>query len=226
MSVGAGGAAIASNMGDVFYRLVRELGRPAFWSSSAPVVAGREHIPRRGPCIVAANHSSPFDIPLLMRHVPRTVDFVSIVEVFENPMVAWFYGSMNAFPLDRSRADAPTVRTILDRLGRGRLVAMFPEGGFRRGEASVVRSRRVQRGIGRIASLAGAPVVPAVIVNSIVYARFASWLPFRATRYGVMFGPAIPPGLDPDEIETRLVEALVELHAALAPRLPDDCRRV
>src|SRR5438045_3002539 len=112
-------------MGDAFYRFVVLTGRMPFWISSRPVVLHAERARRAGPFILAANHTSPYDVPLLMRHTPRRLDFVSIIEVFRNPLVAWFYSHMNAFPVDRSRRDPATVRIILDRLARGRVVAMF-----------------------------------------------------------------------------------------------------
>ncbi|MFA6043857.1 MAG: lysophospholipid acyltransferase family protein, partial [Phycisphaerales bacterium] len=147
-------------MSDLFYKAVRLIGTPAFWVSATPVVIGTSHMPSHGRCLLAATHQSPYDVPLLIRHTTRLLDFVSITEVFRNPLVAWFYGSLNAFPLDRSRPDSGAVRTILDRLERGRAVAMFPEGGFRRGTDSVVHSRRIRPGIGRIAHMTGAPVIP------------------------------------------------------------------
>jgi 1-acyl-sn-glycerol-3-phosphate acyltransferase len=213
-------------MGDLFYKAVRAVGSHAFWVSSSPVVLGRENIPREGRCILACNHTSPYDIAILIRHVPRLVDFVSVTEVFRNPVMGWFYGALNAFPLDRSRPDARTVRTILKRLEHGRLVGMFPEAGLRRGEASVVHSGRIRAGIGKIAVLSGAAVVPAIIVNSGAYARPGAWLPHRRTRYGVMFGGAIPADLEPPEIEGRLVEAMVRMYGELAARLPEGCREV
>lgn len=213
-------------MGDLFYKFVRAVGRRAFWVSSSPVVLGLEHIPTDGRCILACNHTSPYDVPILIRHLERLVDFVSITEVFRKPLVGWFYGSLNAFPLDRSRPDAPTVRTILSRLERGRLVGMFPEGGFRRGEASVVHGRKIRAGVGRIAVLSGAPVVPVIIVNSGAYMRIGAWLPRRKVRYGVMFGPPIPAELEAAEIERRLVEAMVRMYGELAPKLPEGCRGV
>jgi len=202
-------------MSDTFYRTVRLLGRPAFWLSSRPVAIGQDHVPRAGACLVAATHASPYDIPLLMRHTRRLVDFVSIVEVFRNPLVGWFYGSLNAFPLDRSRADPATVRTIVDRLRRGRCVGIFPEGGFRKGRDSVVHSRRIRSGVGRIAQMTGAPVVPCVIVDSAAYSRPVSWLPARRTRYGIIYGGPIDPTLEPERIEAVLVDAYVALHARL-----------
>jgi 1-acyl-sn-glycerol-3-phosphate acyltransferase len=201
-------------MSDLFYDAVVLLGRPAFWVSSRPVILGAEHASLPGSLLVAANHTSPYDIPLLMRHVRRRVDFVSITEVFRNPVVAGLYGAMNAFPLERSRPDAPAVRAILERLGRGRCVALFPEGRFRRGSESMVHTGQIRSGLGRIAKLAGAPILPCAIVGSEGYSRFAAWLPLRRTRYGIAFGPALAPG-EPEETERQLVEAVARLHAEL-----------
>jgi 1-acyl-sn-glycerol-3-phosphate acyltransferase len=161
-----------------------------------------------------------------MRHTPRLLDFVSIVEVFKHPLLGWFYGNMNAFPLDRSKPDAPTVRTLLGRLERGRVVAMFPEGGFRRGEQSVVRNGKIRSGVGRLVRLAGVPLVPAVVINSIAYSKPAAWLPLRRVRYAVAFGPAISHELEAEEIEAKLVEAMAALYARACGELPGECRVV
>ncbi len=211
-------------MSDLFYDAVRLLGTHPFWLSSAPTVMGLEHTRRAGPFILAATHQSPFDVALLVRHSTRRLDFVSIVEAFRNPLVAWFYGSMNAFPLDRSRPDAPTVRILLDRLSRGRAVCIFPEGRLRRGAESVVHTRRISRGIGRIAKLAEAPIVPCVIINSAAYLSFKSWLPLGRTRYGIIVGPAIEPTEDAAAIEEKLVNDLVALHRALEAQMAVDAR--
>ena len=202
-------------MSDAFYRTLRLLGRPAFWVSSLPRVINATATDRPGAFILAANHTSEYDIPVLMRHCRRRIDFVSISEVFAGRFTAWLYGNMNAFPLDRSRPDSPAVRTILDRLRRGRVVGMFPEGGFRSGEASVVHSRRIRPGIGRIALLANVPIVPCVIVGSERYRRVAAWLPLRRTHYGVAFGEAIEAAGTAEDIEARLVQELATLHRSL-----------
>ena len=206
-------------MSDAFYRAVRSIGSTAFWVSASPVIIGIEHVTRVGPCLVAATHQSPYDVALLIRHTPRLLDFVSITEVFKNPLVAWFYGSLNAFPLDRSRPDSKTLRVILDRLRRARAVCIFPEGGLRKGPDSVVQSRRIRPGTGRIAHMTCAPVIPCVIINSHAYSRVSSWLPLRQTRYGVIYGPAIDPKLEPEMIEARLIDAFVSLHARLSTEL-------
>lgn len=202
-------------MSDLFYRVVRMAGSVAFAASARPVVLGAHNVPRRGPCILAPTHQSPFDVPLLIRHTPRLVDFVSITEIFQRPFIGWFYGHMNAFPLDRGRPDAPAVRTILTRLSAGRAVAVFPEGRICAGMDSVVHTRRIRKGLGRIAELSRAPVVPCVIINSMAYARVASWLPLRRTRYGVIYGPPLVSTGDPAALESEFLRQIVQLHAAL-----------
>ena len=213
-------------MSDRFYSVLRRLGAPAFLTSGRATVLGAEHTDRPGAYLLASNHESPYDVPLLMLHCRRAVDFVSITEVFERPFTRWLYGSMNAFPLDRSRPDAPTVRVLLDRLRRGRVVGLFPEGRMQRGGRSVLRTGRIRPGLGRLARLAGVPIVPAAVVGSPEYGRIRAWLPLGRTRYGVAFGPPIEPGDDPAETEARFVAALRDLHADLAARLPGDASGV
>jgi 1-acyl-sn-glycerol-3-phosphate acyltransferase len=206
-------------MSDLFYRMIRLLGTQCFFVSATDTVLGVEHVPRTGPFILAATHHSHFDVPLLIRHTPRLLDFVSITEVFQNPFVAWFYGSMNAFPLDRSRPDPKTVRIILNRLEQGRAVAMFPEGRIRAGEESVLHTKRIRRGLGRIAQLANVPVVPAVILNSDAYLRVSSWLPLRRVRYGVIYGEPMEPPSDPDAFEQHYIEKLLRLNEVIKKKL-------
>ncbi|HYE61261.1 MAG TPA: lysophospholipid acyltransferase family protein [Phycisphaerales bacterium] len=203
-------------MGDRFYRCVRFFGSFGLWVSSRPLIRGLEHVPRTGPFILAATHQSVYDVPLLIRHTPRLLDFVSITEVFAKPLVGWFYGSLNAFPLERSRADPATVRIILDRLERGRAVAMFPEGRIRSGPDSVVHTGTIRAGVGRLATMANVPVVPCVIHNSNVYERPASWAPLRRTSYGIAYGEPMLPTVDPAELERQLVRSLQQLWAAIA----------
>lgn len=204
-------------MSDLFYDTLVLIGRHPFWLSSRPVVHNAAVTDRPGAYILAATHTSPYDIPLLMRHTRRRIDFVSIVEVFRNPFMAWLYGSMNAFPLDRSRPDSPTVRIILNRLARGRVVGMFPEGRFRRGEDSVVYSRQIRPGIGRLAQMANVPIVPAVVIDSAAYGRWQAWLPLRRTRYAVAYGDPIEPTVgNAATIEQKLIDTLVSLHQALS----------
>jgi 1-acyl-sn-glycerol-3-phosphate acyltransferase len=158
-----------------------------------------------------------------MRSSPKRLDFVSIAEVFAKPFVGWFFGNMNAFALDRGRRDSATVRIILDRLARGRSVAMFPEGHIRKPEQSVVRGAPFRGGVARIARLAGAPILPVVAWGTPAYSRFTAWLPHRRTRYGINYGEPIFVRDEADEpaAQQALAAAYPRLFAELMEAAPD-----
>jgi 1-acyl-sn-glycerol-3-phosphate acyltransferase len=207
-------AAAASPKGYWFYWLVVTVCRFPFWVSSRPVVLHAERAARRGPYLLASNHLSPYDVPALMRFTPRALDFVSTVEVFRNPFAAWLYSRMGTFPLDRSRRDVQTVRIIIDRLERGRVVAMFPEGRVRAESESVIHGAPFKARAGKIATMAKVPIVPAVVLGSKAYSRSSNWLPLRRVRYGVAYGEAIE-ATDEAEAERQLAEAFKSLYAEL-----------
>ena len=214
-------------MSDLAYNIVWYACYPAIWVSSRPVVLHRERADVPGGYILAPNHLSHYDVPCLMAASRRNLDFVSIVEVFRNPLVALLFGAVNVFPLDRSRVDSPTVRTILDRLRRGRVVAMFPEGHVRTDErTSVIHGGPFKPGVARIAQLAGVPVVPVVILGTAGYSRAKSWAPVRGLRYGVNFGAPIRVRTDLDKAEAvrqflaEMRQAYLDLYAELKAAMP------
>lgn len=210
-------------MSDAFYFCLRSLGYPVVWVSSRPTVLHRDRVPPRGPVIIAANHLSPYDIPCLMYASPRPLDFVSVTEVFENKFTAWLYGSMNAFPLDRHRPDAPTVRTVVRRLERGRAIAMFPEGKIRTPETSLLSGGSFKPGVAGLARLCNAPVVPCVILGTRAFGPIKTFLPLRSVRWGAIFGKPMPPDPDAPEREARegLVSALRMTYDTLFAELKD-----
>ncbi len=180
-------------MSDTYYKTIRAVSRWAFVTSSRPTVLGRENVPCSGPVLLASNHVSWYDIPLLVEHCPRLVDFLAITELYQRPISRWFYDGMNGIRYDRFNPDSRAVREVLERLGRGRLVAIFPEGQLCKYEASVFTGHPLRPGLGRLAMAAQAPILPVVLLGTDVFRRVRSWMPLRLTRYGVMFGPPIPP---------------------------------
>ncbi|MBC5825336.1 MAG: 1-acyl-sn-glycerol-3-phosphate acyltransferase [Candidatus Eremiobacteraeota bacterium] len=124
-------------------------------------VRGVERVPATGALVVAANHRSYLDPPLLGTWFPRVIHFMAKRELFEIPILGRLLGRVNAFPVERDRADLKSVRRALRLLKKGEVVGIFPEG--RRNSDGAARARG---GAVLIAATAGCPLLPVAIVNS------------------------------------------------------------
>lgn len=201
-------------MSEVFYKTVRAVGRRIFFHASSPRILHAERAVREGGYILAANHCSPYDAPLIIASTPRVIYWLSIVEIFRNPLVGCFLRCVGAEPLDRSKTDTRTVRKIVRHLRAGRVVGIFPEGGLRQAEESVLRGGSLHDGVGKLAQLAHVPVLPCVVVGSEKFADWRRWLPGAGTRWAVIFGEPIFPREDADAASARLA-MLEEIKTAL-----------
>jgi glycerol-3-phosphate dehydrogenase (NAD(P)+) len=124
---------------------------------------GREHIPARGPVILAANHRSFFDPFVIGTMTRRPVYYVAKKELFGySRILSWVLNALGAFPVDRGASDQETIETARQILNRGDIVLMFPEG-TRTRPGSLGKPKR---GVGRLALETGAPVVPIAIIGT------------------------------------------------------------
>ncbi len=160
----------------------------AFWGLR---VSGLEHIPADGPLIIAGNHASLADAPFLFCAAGsrRLVSFLAKAELFRNPVSSWFFTNSGCIPLDRSRGDVSAMRGALEFLGRGGCLGLFPQGT----RARPGKEPKLKPGLGFLAALGKAPVVPARLVGM---DRF----PF-ARPLSIRFGPAMEFSGDPHSRE-------------------------
>jgi 1-acyl-sn-glycerol-3-phosphate acyltransferase len=195
-------------------------------------VIGALHIPRCGACILAPNHISHFDPPLIGISTSRPVDWMAMQELFSNRIFGGILRWIGSFPVGREKFDRAAVRTALDRLKRGRLVGVFPEGGLRTGPESVLEGAPLKPGVAAMAQMTGATVVPCVVIGSDALYAPRQWLPFRHTRIWVVFGPPLsPPAAEGDKdaarenFETLLGDTLRELYARTVreENIPAEC---
>jgi 1-acyl-sn-glycerol-3-phosphate acyltransferase len=123
---------------------------------------GREHIPMTGPLLVAANHISHLDPPLLAALFPRPLAFVGKAELFEPRWLGWLFAYAGVIPVRRGATDRRSLEQALAVLARGHALAVFPEGTR---HASGVLGR-AQAGVGLLAARSGAPVLPVAILGT------------------------------------------------------------
>ncbi|HEX5400395.1 MAG TPA: lysophospholipid acyltransferase family protein [Verrucomicrobiae bacterium] len=115
-----------------------------------------ERVPQEGAVILAANHASFLDPPLVGSGLNRSINYLARESLFRFPGMGALLRSWNSVPVDRDGGGAAGLKAILDRLLDGGGIILFPEGTRTRdGKLQPARS-----GIGLIVVKSSAPVVP------------------------------------------------------------------
>jgi len=137
-----------------------------------------------GAVILAPNHFSFMDHFFLGVSVRRKVRFMAKSQLFTPPM-QWIYTHGGVFPVRRGYADEDAFITASGILERGGTVAMYCEGGRSR---TGKLSEKPKRGIGRLALMTGAPVVPVAIHGS---SKVRNWKRLQFPKVTVRYGDPI-----------------------------------
>ena len=139
-----------------------------------------------GPAIIASNHQSYLDPPALANASPEKVVFLARRSLAKGPILKWLYRNMNTILLSPEEPELSVFKRVLQRLGQGEKVVIFPEG-TRSPDGQLQPGRT---GLGFLVTKAGVPVVPTYI-----YGTFRAYPPGRGlvlpTKVMVAFGEPI-----------------------------------
>lgn len=188
-------------------------------------VEGATNVPPQGSAILAFNHVSVLDGPVVGIVVARTSRresrFLVAAEVFSQRVAGWILRSFDQIPIRRGQGDSDALEEAVRTVAGGAIAAIAPEG--RVNEDGATEMLRLHRGVARLALATDAPVIPVGI-----WGTQERW-PRSGRRYGkpwrprlaFVFGDALAPKgdpTDPDDLAafTQRVREAIEVQVARA----------
>ncbi len=115
--------------------------------------------PYKGGAIIAANHTSFLDPPLVSVSWPEEVDFLARQTLFTIPVLGSYIRKVNTHPVRSGAGDAALFKMVIRLLQEGKKVILFPEG--TRSEED--RLGPIKPGIALLVEKANAAIIPAYI---------------------------------------------------------------
>ncbi|MFH1593432.1 MAG: lysophospholipid acyltransferase family protein [Candidatus Omnitrophota bacterium] len=123
-------------------------------------IYGIENIPMSGPFILASNHASNADPAVLGVLSPKThIIFMAKRELFDIPVFGAWFRAMDCVPIERYSARFGPLKKSVRKLQEGKALGIFPEGT----RSTDGKFKKAQPGIGFIAHMSGAPIIPVYI---------------------------------------------------------------
>jgi 1-acyl-sn-glycerol-3-phosphate acyltransferase len=141
----------------VFYGILWVFARTIGWLCFRFRVVGA--VPRTGGFIVAANHASYLDIPLLGCGMRRRAWFLGRSDLFPVPGLKAICQWLGWIPLKTGRFDRDAFGKAVSLIKEGKVVVIYPEGS----RSADGRLQSPKPGIGMIVAQTGCPVVPAYL---------------------------------------------------------------
>ena len=190
------------------YKFIRCLSRAFFRLFYKHKEFGLENLCPGG-AIIAANHVSFYDPPLISVSTPEEIHFLARKSLFDHLFFGWLIRRLNAHPVSGDASDVSVLRTILKLLKEGKKVLLFPEGTRKTGEIE-----EVKEGLGLLAQKSGCPIIPAYIFGvDQIWSRERRF-PKLTGKTRVVFGQAIDPKdfahLDRREAHSAIAKAFVD----------------
>jgi len=183
---------------------------------------GLENVPETGGVILALNHLSYFDTPLLLVN-PAREDITALVttKYQEKALIGWFVRTAEGIWIDRDIADFSAIREAAKALKKGVALGIAPEGTRTRTGGL----QEAKPGTIMLAVKTGMPVVPVGITGS--ENALGELLKLRRPKMTVRFGKAfVVPEVEPGSRSKALQEWTEILMQRIADLLPNSYRGI
>lgn len=193
---------------NIVYRTMRGLFRIFFRLYGRWEIIGRENVPATGPVIVAPNHVSYVDPPLVGSGLKRECRFMGRHDLWNTKILAWLMPRIGAFPVHRGKMDRQAIRLGLEALEQGYVLVIFPEGA--RSDDGTLQKGEL--GTALFVQKSGAPVVPAAVIGAYEMLPSHANKPKRV-KLKVVYGKPLTfeKGVTREEILRKIMRAIAEL---------------
>lgn len=165
-------------------------------------VHGLENVPNENNYIVAPNHLSTLDPPMVASILPRPVAYMAKKELFKNPFMRWWLNWLGSFSVDREHLSVSTIKTVLTIKKTDWVFGIFPQG--TRQEPGAFSN--VTKGFASLAKSTKCGILPVGIVGAHEVKR----LPFTG-KIIIKIGEIIPYSDDIDGMVNKWIESIQDL---------------
>ena len=165
-------------------------------------VHGKENIPKDNNFIIAANHLSTLDPPLVCGVLNRGVAYMAKKELFDIPFLRWWIDWLGAFAVNRESLGPSTIKTVQQIKDSNWVLGMFPQG--TRGVPGEIKG--VTKGFAGLAKLTKCNILPVGLIGTNEVKR----LPFTG-KIIVNIGEIIPYDKNPDVVKDKWIEEIQKL---------------
>jgi len=185
-------------------------------------IRGKEHLPPRGPYVVAPVHRSNLDFILVSCIHSTRMRYMGKASIWKYPTLGRFFSMLGAFPVHRGTADRESLRTCMRIIENGESLVMFPEGTRKEGP----KVAELFDGPAFVAARTGVPIVPIGIGGSSQAMPLGAKF-IRPRKIVMVIGePVTPPtGDGTGRVKRRVVREMTEQLSVRLQDLYDEARR-
>ncbi len=182
-------------------------------------VYGKENIPAQGAVLIAANHSSYLDPPMIALGINREIQYLAKQELFSIPLIGWWIRKIGTHPVRRKEGDTKAIFSVMRLLKKNHAVGMFPEGT----RTDDGKMQPFEDGIAWIAIRTQTPIVPLYLHGTFDALPRGAKLP-RPKKVTMIVGEPIYPdqvsgGKNQEEKVKKLTQSLFSTISHLKDRL-------